>query len=101
MVFSDYTHLLFKYFLDKVKKEAIIRNGYKVPHLTRDTIMESDNNTRKHNTQESKEVSPFPAGDHKAALKEKTRQHNRDKKDPQKKHGPGMVSKKIEWLKHV
>ena len=57
--------------------------------------MESDNNTRKHNTQESKEVSPFPAGDHMAALKEKTRQHNRDKKDPQKKHGPGMVSKKI------
>ena len=30
-------------------------------------VRESDKNTRKHNTQESKEVSPFQAGDHKAA----------------------------------
>ena len=30
-------------------------------------ISESDKNTRKSHTQESKEVRPFPAGDHKAA----------------------------------
>ena len=30
-------------------------------------MWESDKNTRKHHTQESQEVSPFPAGDHKAA----------------------------------
>ena len=29
------------------------------PHLTRDTIWESDRNKRKHDTQESQEVSPF------------------------------------------
>ena len=28
--------------------------------------MESDKNTRKHHTQESQEISPLPAGDHKA-----------------------------------
>ena len=47
----------------KVEK-AKIRNRYNpVPHLTQDTICESDENTRKHHTQE---VSSFP-GDHKAA----------------------------------
>ena len=52
----------------EVKKKAKIRNRYnQVQHLTRDTIWESDKNTRKHHTQESQEVSPFPAGDHKAA----------------------------------
>ena len=30
--------------------------------------MESDKNTRKHCIQEIQEVSPFPAGDHKAAM---------------------------------
>ena len=51
-----------------VKKKAKRRNLYnQVPHLTKDTIWESGKNTRKHHTQESQEVSPFPAGDHKAA----------------------------------
>ena len=53
---------------NKSKKKAKIRNRYnQVQHLTRDTLWESDKNTRKHHTQESKEASPFPAGDHKAA----------------------------------
>ena len=52
----------------KVKKKAKIRNRYnQKPHLTRDTILESDKYTRKHHTQNSQEVSPFPAGDHNAA----------------------------------
>ena len=38
-----------------------------VPHLTQNTVWESDNNTRKHNVQESQEGSPFPTGDLKAA----------------------------------
>ena len=38
-----------------------------IPHLTPDTIGESDKNLRKHHTQESREVGPFPADDHKAA----------------------------------
>ena len=50
----------------KVSKEAKINNWYhQVPHLTQDTIWESDKNTIKHHTQESQEVSP---GDHKAAM---------------------------------
>ena len=48
--------------------KAKIRNQYnQVPHLTWDTIWESDKNSRKHHTQENQEVSPFPEGDHKAA----------------------------------
>ena len=39
-----------------------------VPYLTQDTIWESDKNTRKHHILESQKVSPFPAGDHKAAM---------------------------------
>ena len=55
--------------LFKIKvKKAKIRNRYnQVPHLTRDTIWESDKTSRKHHTQENQEVSSFPAIDHKAA----------------------------------
>ena len=37
------------------------------PDLRHHDIWESDKNTRKHCTQESQEVSSFPAGDRKAA----------------------------------
>ena len=41
----------------KVRKKANIRNQYnQLPQLTWDTISESDKNTRKHHTQESKKV---------------------------------------------
>ena len=51
-----------------VRKNAKIRNRYnQVPHLTQETIWVSDKNTRKRHTQESQEISPFPACDHKAA----------------------------------
>ena len=37
----------------KVGKKAKIKNRYnQVPHMTRNTILESDQNTRKHHTQE-------------------------------------------------
>ena len=50
----------------KVRKKATIRNRYnQVPHLTQDTIWEGDKIRRKHHIQESKEVSPFQAVDHK------------------------------------
>ena len=52
----------------KVKRKAKNLNCYnQVPHLTRDTILESDKNMRKHNTKESQEINPFPAGDDNAA----------------------------------
>ena len=50
----------------KVSKEAKIKN--QVPHMTQDTTRESNKRTIKYHTQESQEVSPFPAGDHKAAM---------------------------------
>ena len=52
----------------KVMKKAEIRKRYnQVSHLTQDTGWERDKNTAKRLIQESQEVSPFPAGDHKAA----------------------------------
>ena len=39
-----------------------------VPNVTKDTTWESDQNTRKHHIQESQEVSPFQAYDHKIAM---------------------------------
>ena len=57
--------------------------------------------SRKYHTQESKEVSPFPAGGHKAAKSRKdsiiikTTVKQNDVKDPQRKHHLGTISKKI------
>ena len=52
------------------RMKAKIRNRYdQVSHLSQVTTWENDKNTRKHCTQESQEVSPFPAGDHKTARK--------------------------------
>ena len=62
------------------KKKTKIGNLYnQVPYLTQDTILESDKNTRKHLIQESQEVSPFLAGDHKAAWH---KQYTMAKTDP-------------------
>ena len=51
----------------KAERKSKIRNRYnQAPWLTLNAIWESDKNTRNHHTQESQEVSPLPAGDHKA-----------------------------------
>ena len=55
----------------KVRKLTKSRNQYnQVPQLTKDTTWENDK-TQLNITNESQEVSPFPAGDHKAAMKNK------------------------------
>ena len=60
----DATFLLY----DKVRKLTKIMNRYnQVPHLTKDTIYESDK-TQLDITNENQEVSPFPVGDHQAAM---------------------------------
>ena len=41
--------------------------------------LESDKNSRKHITQESQEVSPFPAGDQSQGCMEQPRPFNKDK----------------------
>ena len=73
-------------------KKANIRNRYnQVPHLTKNTTWVCDINTRKQHIQENQEVSPFLAGDHKAAMNRQDSTTD-TKKDPKKKHRLGTVS---------
>ena len=65
--------------LSKVSKGAKIRNRYnQVPHLTQDTNWKVTN-SQLYTTNESQEVSPFPAGDHKAQINRRTQRHNKHK----------------------
>ena len=67
-------------FRGKVSKGAKIRNRYsQVPHLTQDTYGKVTN-SQLYTTNESQEVSPFPAGDHKAQINRRTQRHNKHKK---------------------
>ena len=83
---------------DKVRKRAKIRKGYnQVPHLTQVTTWKSNKNTI-NITNKSQEVSPFPAGDHKAARNRYESMRNTrhiNTNDPQKKYCLGTVSKNI------
>ena len=63
----------------KVSKGAKISNRYnQVPHLTQDTDGKVTN-SQLDNTNESQEVSPFPAGDHKAHINRRTQRHSKHK----------------------
>ena len=71
-----------------------IRNQYnQVPHLTQDTTLESDK-THINITKKNQEVSPFLAGDQKAAMNRRESMTN-NTNDPQKKYHVGTVSKNI------
>ena len=87
-------------FIIKVSKSVKIRNRYnQVPHLTQDTNGKVTN-LQSDTTNESQEVSPFPAGDHKAHINIRTQRqskHKTEKKDPQKKYRLGTVSKIFYW----
>ena len=83
--------------LKKISKDAKISNQYiQVPHLTQDTN-EKVTNLHLDTTNESKEVSPFPAVKHEAQINARKCIKNTDKKfiDPQKNYYPGMVSNNI------
>ena len=87
----------------KVSKGAKIRNRYnQVPHLTQDTNGKVTN-SQLDTTNESQEVSPFPAGDHKAHINRRAQRQSKHKteqkkiKDPQKKYRLGTVSKIFYW----
>ena len=74
----------------KVRKRAKIGNRYnQAPHLTQDTIGKVTT-LQLDITNESQEVSPFPAGDHKASKTDVhesiTKQDRNNINDPQKKH---------------
>ena len=63
----------------KVSKGAKIRNRYnQVPHLTHDTNGKVTN-SRLYTTNESQEVSPFPAGDNKAQINRRAQRHKKHK----------------------
>ena len=58
------------YVFGRLSKGAKIRNRYnQIPHLTQDTN-EKVTNSQLDTTNDSQEVSSFPAGDHKVWLKE-------------------------------
>ena len=63
----------------KVSKGAKIRNRYnQVPHLTQDTNGK-ETNSQLDTTNESQEVSPFQAGDHKAHINRRSQRHSKHK----------------------
>ena len=62
-----------------VSKGAKIRNRYnQVPRLTQDTNGKVKN-SQLDNTNESQEVSPFPAGDRKAHINRRSQKHSKHK----------------------
>ena len=71
-----------------------------VPHLTQDTNGKVTN-SQFDTSNESQEVSPFPAGDHKARINRRAQRHSKHKteqiKNPQKKCRLGTVSKIFYW----
>ena len=82
----------------KVRKVAEIRNRYnQAPHLTQDIKKPHGkvNKTQLNITNESQQVSTFPAGDHKAAMNRRESMTNTN--DPQKKYRNGTVSKIFYW----
>ena len=90
------------YCIIKVSKGAKIRNRYnQVPHLTQDTNGKVTN-SQSDTTNESQEVSPFPAGDHKVHINRRAQMHSKHKteenmKDAKKKYRLGTVSKIFYW----
>ena len=66
-----------------VSQGAKIRNRYnQVPHLTQDTKGKVTN-SQLDTTNESQEVSPFPAGDHKAHINRHVQRHSKHKTEKQ------------------
>ena len=65
---------------------AKVRNRYNpVPHLTQDTNGKVTN-SQLDTTNESQEVSPFPAGDHKAHINRCAQRHSKHKTENIKIH---------------
>ena len=61
----------------KVGKRAKIKNRYnQAPHMTQDTNGKVTT-SQLDITNESQEVSPFPAGDHKVSINRRARKHNK------------------------
>ena len=75
----------------KVSKGAKIRNRYnQVPHLTQDTNGKVTN-SQFDTTTESQEVSPFPAGDHKAHINRRVQRRSKHKTEQKHKRSTKEV----------
>ena len=87
----------------KVSKGAKIRYRYnQVPHLAQDTDGKVTN-SQLDTTNESQEVSPFPAGDHKAHINRRAQRHSKHKTEQKHKIStkevPPWNSQKIfDWM---
>ena len=69
----------------KVSKGVKIRNRHnQVPHLTQDTNG-TVTNSQLDTTNESQEVSPFPAGDHKAHINRRAQRYSKHKTEKHKR----------------
>ena len=75
----------------KVYKGAKIRNRYnQVPHLTQDTNGKVIN-LQLDTTNESQEVSPFSAGDHKTHINRRAQRHSKHKTEQKHKRSTKEV----------
>ena len=89
----------------KVSKDAKIRNRYnQVPRLTQDTNWKVTN-SQLDTTDEGQEVSPFPAGDHKAHINRRTQRHSKHKTEQKHKRStkevpPWNLTKPTVYLAH-
>ena len=79
----------------KVSKGAKMRNRHnQVPHLTQDTNGKVTN-SQLDTTNESQEVSPFPADDHKVHINRCAQRHSKRKKE--KSLNIHKISNALEW----
>ena len=75
----------------KVSKGAKIRSRYnQVTHPTQDTNGKVTN-SQLDTTNESQEVSPFPAGDHKAHINRRAQRHSKHKTEQKHKRSTKEV----------
>ena len=75
----------------KLTQTLVIRYRYnQVPHLTQDTNGKVTN-SQLDTTNESQEVSPFPAGDHKAYINRHAQRHSKHKTEQKHKRSTKEV----------
>ena len=85
---QDKTKLFVKYQSKSGCKDQESIN--QVPHLTQDTNWKVTN-SQLDTTEESQEVSPFPAGDHKAHINRRAQRHSKHKTEKMHKRSTKEV----------
>ena len=94
----QYNILILKGFVFEVRKGATIRNRCnQVPHLTQDTN-EKVTNSPLDTTNESQEVSSFPAGDHKAQINKRIQRHNKHKTEKKVHKRSTALERSVEYF---